>query len=132
MEQYQNLEEAKVYFEGDRFAVENGMEIMELDDGKAVCGLDITEHHSNANGGVMGGAIFTLGDFAFAVLANKKHMPTVAQQVSICYLSQPKGKKLLATARCKKDGHITCVYNVDITDDTGHDVAQFVATGHKL
>jgi len=31
-----------------------------------------------------------------------------------------------------KDGRTTCVYVVDVTDDTGRAVAQFVGTGYKL
>ena len=129
---FQSLEEARTWFAEDRFATENGMYIEVLDDTHAVCAMDITGRHSNANGGVMGGAIFTLGDFAFAVFVNHKHRPTVAQQVSINYFSQPKGKKLIATAHGKKDGKTTCVCIVDITDDTGLDVAQFIGTGYKL
>ena len=132
MSTFKSLEEAREYFTGDRFAAENGMYLEALDTEKAVCVMDITERHRNANGGVMGGAIFTLGDLAFAVLVNQTHLPTVAQQVSINYFNQPKGKKLIATARCKKDGKTTCVYIVDITDDTGMDVAQFIGTGYKL
>ena len=57
---------------------------------------------------------------------------TVAQQVSINYLSQPKGARLVATARYRKDGRTSCVVNVDVADDTGRDVAQFTGTGFKL
>ena len=56
----------------------------------------------------------------------------VAQQVSISYLSVPKGARLVATARYRKDGRASCVVNVDVADDTGRDVAQFVGTGFKL
>ena len=80
----------------------------------------------------MGGAIFTLADFAFAVLSNHIHMPTVAQQVSINYLGTPKGGKLIARAVCRKNGRSSCIVNVDVVDDTGKDIAQFVGTGFKL
>ena len=129
---FHNLEEARTYFAGDRFATENGMYIESLDEDKAVCVMEVTNRHSNANEGVMGGAIFTLGDFAFAVFVNQRHLPTVAQQVSINYFSQPKGKRLVATARSRKDGKTTCVCMVDIRDDKGVDVAQFIGTGYKL
>ncbi len=80
----------------------------------------------------MGGAIFTLADFAFAALTNDRERITVAQQVSINYLSQPKGERLIATARYLKDGRATCVVNVDVSDETGRAIAQFVGTGFKL
>lgn len=132
MSEFQSLEEAQAYFENDRFATEAGMRLDALTEDGAVCSMEISRHHQNANGGVMGGAIFTLGDLAFAVACNNRHRPTVAQQVSINYLGQPKGTRLIATARCKKDGKTTCVYNVDITDETGRAVAQFTGTGYKL
>ena len=129
---FATTEEEREYFNGDRFATENGMEIRELGDEYAVCDMTLTERHKNANGGIMGGVMFTLADFAFAVCANQIHRPTVAQQVSINYLGAPKGTKLAAKAVCRKTGRSTTVINVDVTDDTGRDIAQFVGTGFKL
>ncbi|MBR7188634.1 MAG: PaaI family thioesterase [Clostridia bacterium] len=131
MSTFENLEEARAYFEGDRFAVENGMTIDALGDDWAECSLTIAPRHRNANGGVMGGAIFTLADFAFAVASNNVHRPTVGQQISINFLSGTRGARLIARARCRKDGRTTCVYNVDVVDDQGRDIAQFTGTGHK-
>lgn len=56
---------------------------------------------------VMGEAIFTLGDFAFAVLTNQLHKPTVGLQVSINFLSSSKGDELIAYAHCHKNGRTT-------------------------
>ena len=70
--------------------------------------------------------------FAFAALSNDRERITVAQQVSINYLSPVKGDRLIATARYKKDGRNSCVVNVDVADDTGREIAQFVGTGFKL
>jgi acyl-CoA thioesterase len=80
----------------------------------------------------MGGVIFTLGDFAFAVMSNHLHRPTVGQQVSINYLNAPKGEKLIAKAFIKKNGRTSSIINVDISDDTGRAVAQFIGVGFKL
>ncbi|MBR6462748.1 PaaI family thioesterase [bacterium] len=132
MKTERNIEEAREFFKGDRFATENGMIIEELDGEHAVTSVILTDRHKNALGGVMGGAIFTLADFAFAALTNDKQRATVAQQVSINYLSASKGTKLTATARYKKDGRTSCVVNIDVTDDTGREIAQFVGTGFKL
>ena len=132
MSTFQNIEEARAYFTGDRFATENGMTLDAIGEGTSECSMTLSARHQNANGGVMGGAIFTLADFAFAAAVNNVHRPTVAQQVSINYLSAPKGKRLIARARCRKDGRTTCVYVVDVVDDAGRDVAQFVGTGYKL
>ena len=129
---FKSIEEAREYFSNDRFATENGMAIDELDAEHSVCSMTLSARHRNAYGGVMGGAIFTLADFAFAALSNDRERITVAQQVSINYLSPVKGSRLVATARYKKDGRNSCVVNVDATDDTGREIAQFVGTGFKL
>ena len=132
MGNFTDIDAAREYFACDRFATDNGITLDELDGNHAVTSLTIGERHKNAFGGVMGGAIFTLADFAFAALTNSREHVTVAQQVSINYLSAAKGERLIATARYRKDGRSSCVVNVDVTDDTGRDVAQFVGTGFKL
>ena len=129
---FRNIDDARAYFAADRFAVENGMVLEELGDGYSVCTVELSARHRNANNEVMGGAIFTLADFAFAAAANHRHRLTVAQQVSVNYLSGTRGTKLTARAECKKDGRSSCVYNIDVTDDLGRSIAQVVTTGFKL
>ena len=129
---FKTIDEAREYFKDDGFASANGIILEELDDAHALTSVILTHNHRNALGGVMGGAIFTLADFAFAALSNQLHMGTVAQQISINYLSAPKGDRLIAKAVCRKNGRNSCVVNVDVTDDTGRDIAQFVGTGFKL
>lgn len=132
MSTFRDIDEARAYFDGDRFAIENGITLDALDGACAVCSMPVTSRHMNANGGVMGGAIFTLADFAGAVAANNVHRPTVAQQMSVNFLSNTRGSRLIATARCRRDGKTTCVYNIDIVDDLGRDIAQVVMTSYKL
>ena len=132
MGNFKTIEEAREYFREDKFATLNGMTLDEIDDDHSVCSLTLSERHRNAFGGVMGGAIFTLADFAFATLTNDRENTTVAQQVSINYLSAPKGERLIATAVFKKNGRSSCVVNIDVVDETGREVAQFVGTGFKL
>ena len=132
MSAFKTMEEARAYFSDDRFATENGITLDELDGTHAVTSMVITQRHRNAFGGVMGGAIFTLADFAFAALTNDREHLVVAQQVSVNYLAATKGARLTATARYKKDGRSSCVVNVDVVDDAGREVAQFVGTGFKL
>ena len=132
MGEFGSIEEAREYFARDMFATGNGMRLDECDASHAVASMTLDARHRNALGGVMGGAIFTLADFAFAALTNDKSRSTVGQQVSINYLSAPKGERLVATARYRRDGRTSCVVNVDVADDTGREVAQFVGTGYKL
>ncbi|MBQ9360753.1 MAG: PaaI family thioesterase [Lachnospiraceae bacterium] len=129
---FKSLDEAREYFKGDRYAAMTGAVLEELTEDHSVCSLILNDDHKNANGGIMGGVMFTLADLAFAALSNNIHMPTVAQQVSINYLSAPKGNTLTARAECKKNGARTIVVNIAVTDDTGRDIAQLAASGFKL
>lgn len=132
MSEFASIEEARAYFAGDLFAMQAGVQLDEMWDEGCVCSMPVSDMHKNAAGGVMGGAIFTLADFAFAVASNNMHRTTVAQQVSVNFLSGTRGSRLIARAQCKKDGKTTCVYNIDIVDNLGRDIAQFIGTGYKL
>ncbi len=132
MSTFNTLEETQEFFKNDKFATNNGMKLEALTEDGCICSMDITDDHRNAYGGIMGGVIFTLGDFAFAIASNNVHNPTVALDVNISFLSSSKGTHLTATAKCVKDGRTTSVYNVMITDEFGKDVAMFIGTGYKL
>ena len=129
---FASLEEAREHFKNDRFATNAGMVIDAMGDDWSECSVVLTDDHKNAYGGVMGGAIFTLADLAFAVCANQIHSLSVAQQVSINYLNAPKGAKLIARAECIKNGRTTAILSVKVSDDTGRDVALFTGTAFKL
>ncbi len=129
---FATIEEVREHFKNDRFATNAGMVVDDFGDDWSLCSVILTDDHKNAYGGVMGGAIFTLADLAFAVCANNIHALSVAQQISINYLSAPKGSKLLAKAQCIKTGRTTSVINVNVSDDTGRDVALFTGTAFKL
>ena len=132
MSTFNTLQEAQEFFKNDRFATDNGAKIDYLDDEKCICSMELTEKHRNALGGVMGGAIFTVADLAFAVSSNNAHCSTVALDINIHFLSPPKGNKLFAESRCVKSGRTTSIYEIKVTDDTGRDVALFIGTGYKL
>jgi acyl-CoA thioesterase len=132
MSQFQNMEEARAFFRQDLYATENGMVLEEYTETGSVCSVELTGRHRNAEGGVMGGVMLTLIDFSFATAACNVHRPTVAQQISMNFLSVPKGNVLTAEASCRKDGKTSCVYHVNVSDNLGRDVAQAVVTGFKL
>ena len=132
MSTFSSVEEAREFFKNDRFATYNGMQLDELFEDGCVCSMTIREDHKNAYGGVMGGVIFTLADFALAITSNNIHKLSVAQQVSVNYLNAPKGERLIARAKAKKSGRTTTIINVDVVDDTGRDVMQFTGTAFKL
>ena len=132
MSTFHSLEDAKAFFVKDRFATENYMALESLTDDGAVCTMEITDRHMNAEGHLMGGAILALADFTFAAASNNAHRPSVAQQVSLNFLNASKGKKLVSTAVCVKSGRTSCVYRIEIKDDLGKDIAQAMFTGFKL
>lgn len=128
------LDQIRACFSGDRFATEAaGVTINVAEPGHAVCSMPIRPVHLNANSVPMGGAIFTLADFAFAVAANgHSTQVTVTQQVSVTFLSASRGKTLIAEARCLKAGRATCLYTVDVTDELGAQVAHLTVNGFTL
>lgn len=125
----QELEQVRKFFANDRFATENGAVIEEVSDGYAKCSLEIQPHHLNAAGTVMGGAIFTLADFAFAVASNWNKPLNVSLTSQITYLGAAKGTHLIAKAQKVKEGRNTCYYLVDVNDNQGRAVAHVTASG---
>ncbi len=132
MSTFRNIDEAREYFKGDTFAMANGIQIDELFEGGCTCSMTLRDDHRNALGGVMGGVIFTLADFALAVASNNDHSPTVAMDVDVRFLSGSRGTRLIATSHCVRSGKTTSVYEVEVTDDLGRKIALTVATGYKL
>ena len=128
------LDEIRERFAADRFAAEvTGVSIREAEPGRAVCVLPLGPGHMNANHTPMGGAVFTLADFAFAVAANAfAEEVTVSQHVSITFLSPALGRELTAQARCRKAGRTTCLYEVEVTDELGTYVAQASVNGFTV
>jgi acyl-CoA thioesterase len=124
-----SLEQVRAVFERDRFAMGLcGIEVDEASYGHVVCSMDIKEHHLNGNDVVMGGAVFTLGDFALGIISNLGEPPSVSANCEIAYLNAAKGQKLIATARCDKSGANLGFYTVDIEDETGKPIARLTGT----
>ncbi len=125
------LEEAREYFSKDLYATEmTGAVIDEIAENYARCSMKLTPNHRNANGGIMGGAIYTLADFAFAVASNfgkETHTVSVVGQVN--FMSQPKGEFLYADAELIKDGKSNCFYEVTVTDDLERIIAVVIFNG---
>lgn len=126
-----SLEEIQAYFAQDKFATQARCSIIEARANHAICEMPITPDHLNANGTVMGGAMFTLADFTMAVISNLDNKPTVAIDCTIRFFSPAKGEKLIATGSTNKGGRSVGFYTVDIDDDLGTKVAQFVCTAHR-
>ena len=128
------LEELRERFSADRYATAlTGAEIVSAEPGRAVCRLALRRDLCNAAGRPMGGAIFTLADFAFAVAANAgKERITVSQQVSATFLSASAGTELRAEAVCIRAGRTTCLYQIQVIDDLGKLVAHLTVNGFTM
>lgn len=123
------LEEVRERFSHDRFATVNGAVIDEIGEGFAKCSMALNDTHRNALGAVMGGAIFTLADFAFAVASNWNKNPQVSLTASISFLGKAKGDRLVAEARKIREGRKTCYYEVTVSDELGSQVAHMTSNG---
>lgn len=129
-----DLERAREFFENDRYATQaTGIVIEAVSKNYAKCSLKLNESHMNAVGHPMGGVMYTLADFVFAVSTNfDADCVTVTTVSQICYLNPTKGSVLYGESRLIKDGRSTCFYEVDITDDVGTKIAIITTTGTHI
>jgi len=130
-----DLEHVRNFFKNDRFAMGNGIVIDSAAEDRIVCGMELSAEHRNAGGGVQGGAIFTLADFAFAVHTNlamvcgENVKLTVGQSCSISFLKPTKGRRLTAISTCLSKGRSISVYRIRVEDDLGVTIAEMLANG---
>lgn len=126
------LEEIEAVFANDRFATEAaGCRVVSGEHGRAVCSMELADVHRNAMGNVMGGAIFTLADFALAICCNIGEEPTVSVDSSISFFRSTQGAALTATAVCDKPGRHLGFYTVTVEDDLGKRIAKMTATCYR-
>lgn len=114
-----SLDYLKEFFKDDIFATKLlGAKIEDAHDDYAKCSFDVNHDHQNAKGIIMGGAIFTLADFTFAVATNQhEEYYTVSTNANISYFRAGLGSKLYAEAIKIKDGRTVCFYDVNVYDE---------------
>ncbi len=128
-----DMNQLKEKFIHDLFVADGlGAVIEEASYGYARCSMEIQPRHCNALGIPMGGAVFTLADFAFAVAANQEGRDVVTQASQVTFLKAARGKYLTAEARQVKDGKRVCFYEVKVTDDLGTEVAFVTVNGYVI
>lgn len=112
-----NEEYTRRFFEDDGFVKLLGIQTMELTEEKAVVRAEVKREHLNANGSAQGGMLYSVADFAFALLANHAHPMTVTQGGEIRYVRPAYTKYVTAVAKeTVRAGHNT-VSEVIIYDD---------------
>ncbi|MBN2650766.1 MAG: PaaI family thioesterase [Spirochaetales bacterium] len=126
------LEQSREFFSKDLYATKSsGVVIDEVRPGYARCSMKITDNHHNAGGFVMGGAIFTLADFTFAVASNCDNPLTVSLSSTINFISPAQTPLLTAEASAVKDGRNICFYRVEVKDVSGKLIACVEACGYR-
>ena len=130
MDEY--LKKTQDFFKNDIFATEQaGIVILEAKPGYSKCSMKVDRRHLNAVGAVMGGAIFTLADFCFAVAVNGdiSNGTIVSVDSTIKYVGKTKTDTLIAEACEVKSGRTLVFYDIKISDSDGNQVAVTHITG---
>ena len=125
------MEEIKEFFKRDQFARLAGIELVSVAPGHAVARMPVQPQHRNAIGGVQGGAIFTLADFAFAAASNTRGNIAVAINVSITFMKSVTTGVLQAEAHEVSHNPKLGAYTVNITDDHQALVAVFQGLAYR-
>lgn len=116
----------------DAFSKWLGIEIMELDAGKAVLWMSVREEMTQGFGIAHGGITYSLADSALAFASNSHGPKSVSVETSISHLLPVrKGDILTATAIEESLGNKIAVYNVRITNQDNKLVALFKGTVYR-
>lgn len=127
------LNKYREFFSNDKYATKvTGCEIVEMDEGYAKVSLKVTEDHRNAYGGIMGGAIFTVADFASAAAINQDGKATLAINVNINYVGNTKEDEIFAIAKVVKNGRSTAYSEVQVVSASGKPIAYATVTGFHM
>jgi acyl-CoA thioesterase len=121
----------KEFLKNDIFAVEAGIELLEVSKGTALARMEITPRHLNGGGVCQGGAIFTLADLVFAAVANSHAELTFSIQSEIKFFKSESSGYLYAEAKeIIRQGRISSV-EVRVTNADGALVATFSGIGYN-
>lgn len=119
------------FFKGDRFAMNAGIELLEVREGYGKARMLVTPEHLNGGGFCQGGAIFTLADLAFAAAVNSHNILTVSTSSNITYVRSVKQGYVYAEAHEIVNHHRMPYAEVTVTDEEGNVVAIFTSSGYR-
>ncbi|MER7796132.1 hydroxyphenylacetyl-CoA thioesterase PaaI [Microbacterium sp. NPDC096154] len=103
-----------------------GIDIVELEPGRAVLTMTVRDWMANGFGITHGGMVFTLADTAFAYACNEGADMVVAQAADITFLRATHvGDRLTATAVRRWIGGRNGIYDISVADAQGRAVAEF-------
>ena len=128
------LEEVREFMYKDTYAVETtGITIEKIDeDGCVWLRMNIDERHFNGIGRVMGGAIFTMADYAVASTLYANEILTTAISSSVSFLAAGQGSYLTCKGYINKAGRNVCFGGADVYDETGKLIAKLSTQSFRL
>ena len=128
------LEEVREFMYKDTYAVETtGITIEKIDeDGCVWLRMNIDERHFNGIGRVMGGAIFTMADYAVASTLYANEILTTAISSSVSFLAAGQGSYLTCKGYINKAGRNVCFGGADVYDETGKLIAKLNTQSFRL
>ncbi len=121
----------KEFFKDDRYAAFSGVELTEVEPGKAKAEMQIKEMHLNAGNVVQGGAIFTLADLAFAAAVNAYGNLAMSIETSIRYFKGVGSGTLYAEAKLIHLHKKLATFEVYVTNEKDELIALFTATAYR-
>ena len=128
----EQFDRVREFFANDRFAAENGMELVEVGPGCATARMVVEPRHFNSIGTVQGGAIFALADFAFGAACNSQGDKTTGITMSIQCLKAVRSGTLIAQAREVARSRKLSTCEVSVYDENNQLIARFQGTGYVL
>ncbi|MDR2914557.1 MAG: PaaI family thioesterase [Tannerella sp.] len=120
----------KEFFKKDIFAMEAGVELLEVGNGTARARMKISPKHLNGGGVCQGGAIFTLADLAFAAATNSHARLTFSIQANIQFFKSESQGYLYADAKEIFNRGRLASAEVRITNEAGELIAMFSSMGY--
>ncbi len=125
------MDDIKTRMANDLLARHLGMELLAVATGQATVRMPLQPFHRNGLGGVHGGAIFSLADFAFAAASNSHGPLALAINVNITFVKAPASAVLTAEAREISLNRKLGSYTVEVKDEGGELVAVFQGLAYR-
>jgi len=118
---------------GDRASSMMGIEVVAIGPGSATLTMTVSEDMLNGHDICHGGFITTLADSAFAFACNAYNELTVASGFDVNLLAAGKrGDVLTATAREVSKAGRTGVYDIDVQNQRGQQLAAFRGRSYTM
>lgn len=106
-----------------QFSAFAGITVTRLDESYAEGVLNVTSNNLNPHGIIHGGCLCTLADTVAGMAVVTCGYKCVTLDSNISFLRPATGDRIFCTSRAKKVGKTVCVFDSELTDETGKLVA---------